>query len=313
MSMATAELMHIRFQKLKNIHFSIVHIHKGIMHEHSSLEVGLVLNGRVTMEGEKGSRQIGKGGLLLINPYESHLIDTDSDGLMLVMQFAPGFGEAYFARMGNVAFDSSALDTLPPEVYNEICRCLINSAKAYFSEPDVFGLECASYAAQLATTLLRYIPYEISTDAELLAKRKKNGRMQRISGFIEQNYRQKLTLAQIAEAEQVTTTYMSRIFVELFHMNFQEYLSEFRLHKALPLLKNPSVYLVDVCMECGFSDTRYLNAVCKKQYGCNASQLRQMLIEDRLHPSEMVITQSEVMRLTDGEALRRIEEYLKSI
>lgn len=310
MTAPTAELMQIRFQKLKNIHFSIAHVHSGIMHEHSSLEIGLVLKGVLKLESERGSRKVDQGGLLLFNPYESHMVSMGSDGYVLLLQLAPGFGKEYFARMANVSFDSSVLDQLEPDVHDTICQCMICAAQAYFGEPNVFGLECASWAAKLITTLLRCIPYQISSDADLLAKRKKNGRMQRIAGFIEQNYRQKLTLAHLAEAEQVTTTYMSRVFAELFHLPFQEYLSEFRLYKALPLLKNPSIYLVDVCMECGFSDTRYLNAVCKKQYGCNAVQLRQKLTDGKIHTTELV-TKADVHRLSDVEALCCIDEFLK--
>lgn len=311
MTAAKAELVHVRYQKLKNMSFSVMELRDGLLHEHSSLEIGMVLEGSVLLECGGRTRQVAAGGLLLFNPYESHILSSPEGAKVLLMQLAPGFGKAYFARISSVEFDNSGLDQLPAQVTRTLSEHLLSAAEAFFGEPQVYGLECAAWAAHLVAEMLRCIPYRITSDGELMSKKKKVGRHQRIAAFMEQHYREKVTLAQLAKAEGISSTYMSRIFAELFHKPFQEYLSEFRLQKALPLLKNPSIYLVDVCMECGFSDTRYLNAVCQKQYGCTAAQLREKLIRDEIAPDEDALV-ADMPRYSDAEALQIIQKFCSS-
>jgi len=141
-----------------------------------------------------------------------------------------------------------------------------------------------------------------------MIKKKKIGRQQRIASFVEQHYREKLTLSQLAQSESITTAYMSRIFAELFHTSFQEYLSRLRLQKAIPMLKNTSIYLVDICMECGFSDTRYLNAICQKEYGCTATQLReQMQDPDWVDPKQVPHLREE--QYDNATSLQLLQEF----
>lgn len=310
MSLSTAELVHVRYQKLKNIDFSVTCIREGHYHEHSSLEVGIVLRGTVTQQCNDRVRTVTPGGLLLFNAYDSHILSSDQGALVLLLQLAPGFGKEYFAGIANVEFDSSALDQLPRQVSETIRNCLLSAAEAFFGEPKVFGMECAGWVTHMVTAMLRHIPYAISTDAEFMAKKKKIGRHQRIASFMEQHYRERLTLTHLAKAENLTTAYVSRIFGELFNMPFQEYLSELRLRKAMPLLLNPNMYLVDVCMECGFSDTRYLNAVCQKKYGCSAVQLRDRLIRGEVKLAAEGNMADKSLPYTDEEALRALHSYI---
>lgn len=310
MTAATAEMVHVHHHKLKNVNFAIVRISEAVTHEHSSLELGMVLHGTVSVKCEHQNRSVDAGGILLFNSYDRHTLSSDNGATVLFMQLAPGFGMAYFARIASVTFDCTGLDQLSGDAYNSISRNLLNAAQAFFGEPEAFGLECAAWSAGIAAVLLRQIPYQISSESEIMTKKKKIGRQQRISSYIEQHYREKLTLEQLAKAEGISITYMSRIFAELFRKTFQEYVSEFRLSKAMPLLKNPSIYLVDVCMECGFSDTRYLNAVCQKKYGCTAAQLREKLLCDELVPLNETAAAKETPQYSDAEALQILHDYI---
>jgi preprotein translocase subunit SecA len=141
-------------------------------------------------------------------------------------------------------------------------------------------------------------------------KKKKIGRKQRIASFVEQHYREKLSLTQLAQEEGITAAYMSRIFAELFSDSFQEYLSKMRLQKAINLLKQSNIYLVDICMECGFSDTRYLNAICQKEYGCSAMALREKMQNPEWQDPHQEPEAAE-LTLDDAESLRILKIYIE--
>ena len=57
-------------------------------------------------------------------------------------------------------------------------------------------------------------------------------------------------------------------------MTFQQYLSGLRLEKARRLLLESDKKLLDICLECGFSDGKYLNRLFAKRYGCTPKEYR---------------------------------------
>ena len=58
-------------------------------------------------------------------------------------------------------------------------------------------------------------------------------------------------------------------------MSFQEYLNKRRLEKALALMQDPNLSLLQICVECGFSDYRYLNRMFTKEFHCTITEYRQ--------------------------------------
>ena len=95
-------------------------------------------------------------------------------------------------------------------------------------------------------------------------------------------------------------------------MTFQEYLNRLRLEKALILMKDPSLYLVDICMECGFSDNKYLNQMFMKKFGCSASEYR----KKRIVPGDDESSREEPasysqFQYRQSDALAILEKYLE--
>lgn len=309
MTATNAELVQVHYQKLKNINFCISSITHGWCHEHSCLELGVVLSGVVQVVTAADTYTASEGDLLLFNAYEPHTIQAKGTADVLFLQLAPSFGKEYFAHVAGVEFESAQQALRLQEVKDCVLQPMLSAAVAFFAEPEAFGVECMAWVAHMFTAILRNIPYKINSDTEFLIKKKKIGRHQRIATFVEQHYREKLTLTHLAQAEGITTAYMSRIFAELFQVPFQEYLSKLRLQKAIPMLKKKDVYLVDICMECGFSDTRYLNAVCQKEFGCTATQLRaKMQDPDWQIPNAADFETSS--RYDDATSLRMLQSFL---
>jgi len=276
MTESTAELIQIQYQKLKNINFSVIELIREQLHVHSSTELTILLEGEVLVEAGTRSYRAGKGDMLIFNSYEAHRLVPDPRATLLMLHLAPIFGSACFARLLTVEFDYTP-QSLEKGVGDSVISMLIDAAKVFFREPLAFGMECTSLIFGAMTLLIRNVPYSLNSDTEHVAKKKRFSRKQRIAAFVDQHYKDKLTLTQLAQSEGITTAYMSRIFGELFTDSFQEYVSKLRMRKALPMLKKNNIFLVDICMECGFSDTRYLNAICLKEYGCTAAQLREQM------------------------------------
>lgn len=308
MSSTAAQWVQIQYKKLKNINFSLCNVSQDGWHVHSCVELGVVLSGQVQVTAGKDTYVATAGSLMLFNAYEVHNLVPMPQAEILYLQVAPGFGKEYFSQVASLEFDTN-MAAWDPQLRQRLVSLILDGARAFFGQPPAFGAECIGHVAQIMTLVLRGVPYRIHDDMDLMGKKKRIGRQQRIAAYVEQHYKQKLTLTQLAQSEGITTAYMSRIFAELFGTSFQDYLSLLRLRRAMPQLKNPAIYLVDICMECGFSDTRYLNAVCQKEYGCSATQLRKRMQQpDWQDPHDRPVAQEEIY--DDAKSLRIVESFM---
>ncbi len=92
--------------------------------------------------------------------------------------------------------------------------------------------------------------------------------------FIDFNYMEEITTADIAAAAGYSPNYLSRKFREAAGIGVHEYLVFIRLqHAALELLST-SDSVTDIALRCGFSDGNYFKDAFKKKYGVTPSRYR---------------------------------------
>lgn len=127
---------------------------------------------------------------------------------------------------------------------------------------------------QIMYELLQHVPYKILTSEEQATLSSRIGRLNRVINYVDENYNRKLLLQEIADSEQLSLTYLSHFIKEQLGMPFQSYLNHVRLEHAVSLLETTDLSLIDICLESGFSDTRYLNKLFYMRYGCTPKLYR---------------------------------------
>ena len=108
----------------------------------------------------------------------------------------------------------------------------------------------------------------------------------------------------------MTPTHLCHFFKETFGLSFREYLNKVRLEKAMVLLQDPRLYLVDVCMETGFSDSRYLNTVFEKAFGYSVAEYRRRYLSSARADSSLRQGGSDGGRYSRQECIRMIDEHI---
>ena len=305
----------IRYEKLRHLHIFLVNVLFRNMHEHSDFELNVVLRGSAVVRRNSGECRVSQGAVLLFNSYEPHEIasDTTEPVQLLSVQISNHFCREYFPRLHNVAFEPTDLRQVlsEPELH-EMRSMLFTTTLAFFREAPGFQFECVGLVSLMLSRLLRSLPHVLIDDQEYAARKRKTARIRRITDYIDQHYKEKIMLPDLAKMEGITTTYLSHFFHDTFHMTFQEYLNRLRLEKALILMKDPSLYLVDICMECGFSDNKYLNQMFMKKFGCSASEYR----KKRIVPGDDESSREEPasysqFQYRQSDALAILEKYLE--
>ena len=92
--------------------------------------------------------------------------------------------------------------------------------------------------------------------------------------YIEENYREKLKLSDVADQIYVSQWHLSKLLNKHTGQTFSEILNTIRIEKAKELLKDPSLRIGDIAEEVGFLDVAHFSRVFKKQAGISANEYR---------------------------------------
>lgn len=95
--------------------------------------------------------------------------------------------------------------------------------------------------------------------------------------YINQNYKEKLSLEKIASSGNVGKTGCCCIFKRYINKTPIEYLTEFRLRKAMELLRGTDMTILEITYVVGFSGASYFSEIFRKYYGYSPSEYRKML------------------------------------
>lgn len=98
--------------------------------------------------------------------------------------------------------------------------------------------------------------------------------MHNMTGYIQQNYQNKITLSDIALAGNICRSNCCKIFQSLLNKSPISYLTEYRLEKSIELLNNPSYSITEIALKCGFNSSSYFTEIFSKNIGCTPSEYR---------------------------------------
>ena len=95
-----------------------------------------------------------------------------------------------------------------------------------------------------------------------------------IKRYIDDNYRQNLTLSDICRLYFINEKYAGQLFKNQIGQSFHRYLNSVRLKKAEELLKKGNWKIIDIALLCGFNNVTYFNRKFIEQYGLSPGEYR---------------------------------------
>lgn len=244
-------------------------------HSHSDLEIGLLLSGSLSLFIDQSECVLHSGGLYLINRGQIHSFrEITGENRILAFQISTEFLKMISPDMELLWFEQQ----VPGDFHNDDRKLagslLMECAKHYYSESPFHELSCISSMVQALALLIDRLPYHVTSQAEASAAMQRAGRLNRIMDYMQEHFRENISLAELAEREQISPFTLSHLITNLCGISFQEYLNQLRFHEALKLITYSDLGIVDISLETGFSSTRYLNTAFQKMYGCSVREYR---------------------------------------
>lgn len=168
------------------------------------------------------------------------------------------------------------------QMTKEICNQYLFFMKKYrlpveenFLENFNLSADNCSDAAELFDFLIRRITSSYEKAARL--KRQDENRPIRLAKkYVEEHYAEPLTLEQVSQIADLSSTYLSTVFKKDTGMTFLEYLSKIRMDMAKQLLKETNCTVADICGKVGYSDVRYFTKTFTKYAGLKPKEYRKL-------------------------------------
>lgn len=101
--------------------------------------------------------------------------------------------------------------------------------------------------------------------------------LQCMISFIQNHYKEKISLAKICRAGNVGKTTCSTIFMKYTNQSPIEYLTDYRLRKGIDLMASTDMTFSEISYEIGFSGASYFSEIFRKRFGCSPGEYRKKL------------------------------------
>lgn len=163
---------------------------------------------------------------------------------------------------------------LTPEESLKLRKTMLATARAAWKQEDLSGLYCHGQCSLILYQLLQRVPWHVMSPEEMANAEQRNARLMRLIQFVDENYMHKIRLADFAQQEDRSVSYLSHFIKDTMNQTFQDYVSSVRFNCARKMIAGTGDSLVSICMESGFSDYRYFTQTFRKTYGMTPAEYR---------------------------------------
>lgn len=254
---------------------------KLLEHWHKELEINYVLDGTCvySVNGEKIT--VTAGEMIVINSEDIHSVEVDFDSIQKNV-----FG---FTLLLQEDFLKSMVPDLDQCIFvNEIVS---DSGKAKEILMEIYGhftQQRTKYEKILIQGLIHCLIYEFCAAGGKKEKsivpinsQKNVERLRGVMQYVKQHYTEPVTQEETAARFYFSRGYFAKFFKHYTGMTFKEYVTRYRLEKAMELLKTDELNVTEIAMYAGFSDVRRFILACKKYYGITPCQYKKKITQSR--------------------------------
>lgn len=271
------------------------------MHFHQDIEILYILDGTLEIEYEEGSHFLNTDQFILVNSNVRHSYHTEKELLLGSLFIDYTMLTEIFGGEQLVFWCNSAEER--SESYEKM-RYYIRQIFNYYQTTEGQGIV-------LKNSIYYQLLYLITTD--FIVKKgmrqydslrgMQDERMNEIMSFIMSNYREPITLKELADRLYLSHTYLSKYIKNNFGMSFLKLLNNIRLEHAVSDLLYTDKTVLKIAMENGFPNQAGFNNAFREIYHTTPAEYRIQMMEKR-EKNEQTENNEQIME--------KVEQYLTS-
>ena len=250
-------------------------------HWHNEPEITLILEGEMDYRVNDVTYHLTEGQAIYVNSNALHSGWNEvGECISAPINFAPSmlfkFDESRIYKkyvepivkseaLPCYVFDPRSSET-DREAVELLARILAEKQRIHDCyELDMMANLCAFWAI-FAPKALRVIEREGGS-----ALSKGSERVRKAIEYMDKNYREEITLSDLARLSGLSRSEFCRIFKAATRRTPVEYLTGVRIRKSLPLLAGGEYSITEVAELCGFSGASYFSEMFKRHMSCSPS------------------------------------------
>ncbi|MBR6728117.1 MAG: AraC family transcriptional regulator [Clostridia bacterium] len=246
---------HIKRERIAHFHMEHYNRLGGFLHFHSHIELLLVQQGEVEVWINDAKETVQAGQLAVVPCFAPHHFESNGNTVACTDLFVPAFLCPEFAE---------ALGNKQPSyhvVRDEKAMLRVRNAVAELEREDLNSIEQIGHIQVILGTVLGQLSLTVD------APRQDNDLPAKLLLYINEHYREELSVATLALALGYTANHLSKCFRACFHVGIGHYINTVRLKNALALLREQKS-ITECALESGFPSLRTFYRCFSEEFGC---------------------------------------------
>lgn len=253
-------------------------------HWHDSVEIFIVFEGEIDFYINSSYYGLSRGRFIIVNSNEVHSIDVPKENFTIVLQIPAEEFDRY-KKEDYILFMHT------PEGYKEqdaeFVRLIRQMYTAYAEKR--YGYECevlSDYYRMMHLLLTRYRETEV--DVDRLKQSRQMEKLFSITSYIQEHFREDMTLENVADIFGFSPTYLSRIFKKYANVNYKSYVLNVRVEYAYKELLNTDKSINKIAESNGFPDGRSFSKAFAARFGITPDKYRKEMNRKTIKDKKML-------------------------
>lgn len=244
-------------------------------HWHQSVEIFLVLQGDIDFYINAEHYPLSHGQFILVNSNEVHSIECPQKNFTIVLQIPSQIFEDY-QKDHYIYFKSTRYEKDATLIF-----LIEHMYTAYEKKEYAYLYDVLSDFNRIIYILLTKYKVE-EVDKERRKLNKQLAKLSQITEYINENFKEELTLECLADQFGFSPAYLSRMFQKYAKINYKTYLMNLRTDEAYKRLINTTEPIGEIAMKCGFPDSRSMSKIFRSRLGILPSELRRNVMNTQM-------------------------------
>jgi AraC-like DNA-binding protein len=240
------------------------------LHWHNYYEIEYILDGtaKEILNGELMKIEPGLFHVLAPSDFHEHIIDSPLTLVRIGFEISSIDYNVFNNASGILAGKVLRFSGEEKELFDNLFASVSSEIQLY-KNTSVYPKIIKKLLEAIIITANEY------NNAKFTDKKSENQKeINTALAYIHTNFRQHITLSEVAESVHFSASYFSRYFHDNMKMTFVQYIKNLRMQYATNLIKNTNADIIDICYESGFSSPSSFSNEFKKIHNISPTQYR---------------------------------------
>lgn len=280
-------------------------------HWHDSIEIIFVLKGKVSVSVNDKKYDLNEKDVFLINANDIHSIQHQEDNLLLAIQIPIPDLKEQVKDVDSYVFSckSFLFDENHQAEFDEIRTLLAQMMWVINKEGEGFELQIQSLYFQFIYLLMKNFTDEQIKESKI-SSQKHIERLLRITSYVKDNFKQEITLNELAQIEFLSIHYLSKFIQKHLGMPFSKYVDTIRLDHAVKDIVFTDIPLTQIALDNGFASVKAFNRAFKEFYHQTPSEYRRAVVMEPRKTDSNKVTLANYVEIDKDQAFSKLFSYL---